>query len=81
MLTDITKEHYVAVTWNDGYHFYVPEQERHGGGVIYEVGDQVVVDLHSHGDMTPWFSTTDNKDDLGLKVYGVFGKLDKTPQV
>ena len=81
MLTDITKEHYVAVTWNDGYHFYVPEQERHGGGVKYEVGDQVVVDLHSHGAMTPWFSTTDNKDDLGLKVYGVVGKLNKTPEV
>ena len=81
MLTDITKEHYVVVTWNDGYHFYVPEQERHGGGVKYEVGDQVIVDLHSHGRMMSWFSTTDNKDELGLKLYGVVGKLDKTPEV
>jgi len=81
MLTDITKEHYVAVTWNDGYHFYVPEQERHGGGVKYEVGDQVIIDLHSHGAMTAWFSTTDNRDEQGLKLYGVVGKLDITPEV
>jgi len=81
MLADISREHYVAVTWNDGYHIYVPEQAGTGGGVEYQVGDQVILDLHSHGQMTPWFSTTDNKDEQGLKLYGVVGKLDKTPEV
>jgi len=81
LLADITKEYYVAVTWNDGYHLYVPEQEGTGGSVKYEVGDQVAVDLHSHGPLPPWFSTTDNKDEQGLKLYAVVGKLDKTPQV
>lgn len=81
MLADISREHYVAVTWNDGYHIYVPEQAATGGGVEYEVGNQVVLDLHSHGRMTSWFSPTDNKDELGFKLYGVVGKLDKTPEV
>ena len=81
MLTDITKEHYVAVTWNDGYHFYVPEQEGSGGGVEYAVGNNIVLDLHSHGTMSAWFSTTDNKDEQGFKLFGVCGKLDKTPEV
>ena len=26
-LVDTSKERYVAVTWQDGYHLYVPEQE------------------------------------------------------
>jgi len=81
MLADISREHYIAVTWNDGYHLYVPEQAGTGGGVEYLVGSQVVLDLHSHGRMTPWFSTTDNKDEQGLKLYGVVGKLGKTPEV
>jgi len=81
MLADVSREHYVAVTWNDGYHLYVPEQAGTGGGVEYEVGSQVVLDLHSHGLMTPWFSRTDNEDEQGLKLYGVVGKLDKTPEV
>jgi len=81
MLADISKEHYVGVTWDEGYHIYTPEQEGTGGRVEYEVGSQVVLDLNSHGAMTPWFSTTDNKDELGLKLYGVVGKLDKEPQV
>ena len=81
MMVDTSRERYVAVTWNDGYHLYIPEQEGTGGGVEYQVGDNVVFDLHSHGRMAPFFSTTDNKDEQGLKLYGVVGKLDKTPEV
>ncbi|MBA7712301.1 hypothetical protein ES703_121274 [subsurface metagenome] len=95
MLADISKERYVAVTWNDGYHLEIPKQaadpeqvgegadDGHGcgGGVAYLNPDKVVLDLHSHGTMTPWFSTTDNRDEQGLKLYGVIGKLGATPQV
>jgi len=81
MLADITKERYVGVSWNDGYHIYTPEQEGTGGGVEYAVGDSIVLDLHSHGAMTPWFSTTDNKDEQGFKLFGVCGKLDKHPEI
>jgi len=81
MLADVSKERYVAVTWNDGYHLYVPEQEGTGGGVEYAVGDSIVLDLHSHGEMKAWFSTTDNKDEQGFKLYGVIGQLGKNPHV
>lgn len=80
-MVDINRERYVAVTWNDGYHLYVPEQEGESAGVEYQVGDSVMLDLHSHGHMGAWFSTKDNEDEKGLKLYGVVGKLGGTPVV
>jgi PRTRC genetic system protein A len=75
------KEHYVAVTGSAGYHFYVPVQDRNGGSVVYEVGEAVVLDLHSHGYMGAFFSGQDDRDEQGLKLYGVVGKLNTTPVV
>lgn len=80
-LADTSREHYVAVVGDAGYSFYVPEQEREGGKVVYECGDRVVLDLHSHGTMGAWFSNKDDQDDTGLKVYGVIGNLGKKPVV
>ncbi len=80
-LSDITSEHYVAVIGDAGYRFYVPVQEKNSGGVTYEVGDAVVIEMHSHGKMGAWFSGTDNKDETGLKLYGVVGNLNATPIV
>lgn len=80
-LADPDKEHYVAVTGAAGYHFYVPVQDKNGGSVTYEVGDRVVLDLHSHGHMGAFFSSKDNADEAGLKLYGVVGKLNATPVV
>lgn len=95
MMTDTSKEKYVAIIWDDGYHIQVPQQaanrkelidgadEGHGSGagVSYLNPDKVILDLHSHGRMTAWFSSTDNMDDLGLKLYGVVGKLKELPQL
>ena len=80
-LSDVTSEHYVAVIGDAGYRFYVPVQEKNGAGVTYEVGDAVVIEMHSHGKMGTWFSGTDNKDETGLKLYGVVGNLNSTPIV
>jgi len=80
-LTDIQSEHYAAITGDAGYHFYIPVQEKKAGSVVYEVGRSVVLDMHSHGCGGAWFSGTDNKDETGLKLYGVVGKLDATPIV
>ncbi|MBA7639103.1 hypothetical protein ES703_46761 [subsurface metagenome] len=74
-------EHYVAVTAVAGYNLYVPVQDNNSGGVTYEVGKNVVLDLHSHGVMGACFSPTDNSDEKGLKLYGVVGKLNATPIV
>jgi len=81
MMIDVTKERYIGVSWNDGYHIYTPKQEGTDGGVEYAVGDSIVLDLHSHGKMVAMFSTKDNKDETGMKLYGVVGKLDESPVV
>lgn len=80
-LADSSSEHYVAVTGVAGYHFYIPVQDKSAGGVTYEVGASVVLEMHSHGHMGAWFSSTDNIDETGLKLYGVVGKLNATPIV
>ena len=80
-LADTTREHYIAVIGDAGYHFHIPIQEREGGSVAYERGGNVVLDLHSHAKMGAWFSSKDNEDEKGPKVYGVVGQLDKTPIV
>jgi len=80
-LADPVNEHYVAVTGANGYHFYVPVQDRSGDSVVYEVGESVVLDIHSHGRMRAGFSGQDNKDENGLKLYAVVGRLNATPVV
>lgn len=80
-LADPTREHYAAVVGKAGYHFYIPVQDKEGGNVNYEVGDYVVLELHSHAHMSAFFSTKDNDDEKGLKVYGVVGKLGGIPVV
>ncbi len=78
-LTDIDTEHYVAITGDAGYHFYIPVQDKSAGSVVYQTGTSVVLEMHSHGQMGAHFSPTDNKDETGLKLYGVVGKLGATP--
>lgn len=80
-LANPDREHYVAVTGSAGYHFYVPIQDNNGGSVIYEVGEAVVLDLHSHGHTRAFFSGQDNQDEKGLKLFAVVGKLNATPVV
>jgi PRTRC genetic system protein A len=75
------REHYVAVTAAAGYHFYIPVQDEGDASVVYEVGDSVVLDIHSHGTMRASFSPQDNTDETGLKLYAVVGRLNATPVV
>lgn len=60
--------------------------EATGGGISYkqvDVGEDesLVIDLHSHGTHSAFFSSTDDADDSGsVKISGVFGSLDKDVQ-
>jgi len=80
-LSDIETEHYVAVIGDAGYRFFMPVQDKSAGSVVYETGTSVVLEMHSHGHGGAWFSGTDNRDETGMKLYGVVGKLDATPIV
>jgi len=75
------KESYVAVTADAGYHFYVPPQTQETAKVVYIVGDSVVLDIHSHANMPAFFSGQDDKDETGLQLYAVVGKLREEPIV
>lgn len=73
------KEQYFAITADAGYHIYMPPQDGEPGKVNYEVGSSIIMDMHSHGKGHAFFSSQDDKDELGLKLSLVVGKLDKTP--
>ena len=75
------RERYIAVTAIAGYDSYVPVQDEGGASVVYEMGDSVVLDIHSHGHMRASFSPQDNTDETGLKLYAVVGRLNATPVV
>lgn len=80
-MSDISIEHYVAVKGDAGYQFYIPVQDKSGGGIVYVASDKIVLEMHSHGELKISFSKQDNTDETGLKIFGVVGNLSKTPVV
>jgi PRTRC genetic system protein A len=42
---------------------------------VLQDGEEIAVDLHTHGRLPAWFSATDDADDRGIKIAGVFGHL------
>ena len=59
--------------------FYLssPRQERDAGHVGYTIAghDPIIMDIHSHHTMRACFSDTDDRDELGLQLYGVLGQI------
>lgn len=52
------------------------------GGIRYrmpqlDADEHIAVDLHTHGRLPAFWSSTDDADDRGMKVCGVFGSLHK----
>ena len=75
-------ERYLAVTWEGEYRLRQPWQDGDFAGVYYESLPNTVLDIHSHGAMGAFFSSTDNTDEQGLRLYMVVGRLDTlTPEV
>jgi len=73
-----SSEGYVAIVWGpSGYGLLVPPQQATAASVTYDRPRNLVVDIHSHGAMKPFFSGTDDKDDHGLKISIVVDEMDK----
>ncbi len=71
-------ERFFAVRWDGGaYRLVVPPQEGTGSSLTYQPPAGVVAEFHSHGRHRAFFSTTDDRDEQGFRVYGVVGRLDK----
>ncbi len=73
---DEDREAYVAVT-HDGYGYRVerPWQEVSAVSARYRPVPDTVLELHSHHRMRAYFSSVDDGDEQGLRLYGVVGRL------
>lgn len=69
------------ITYDPGNPMFVnihlPKQDTTAVSIRYDVtpGVPILVDLHSHHNMSAYFSATDDHDDLGLSVSVVIGRL------
>ena len=75
LAVDPREERFLAITCDDRYHIKVPAQEGTSGGVTYDRVPNTVLDIHSHGSMGAFFSSTDNFDEQRLGLYMVVGDL------
>lgn len=81
MLADWRNERFVAIIWEGQYRIHVPEQDRTPASIHYDRHPATVVDLHSHGTMAGYFSSTDDRDEVGFGVYGVVGRFPREPEL
>jgi PRTRC genetic system protein A len=60
-----------------------PGQIATAAHLAYKGGDNpnIVVEIHSHQEMDPFFSTTDNRDEQGFRFYGVIGRIFSRPEI
>ena len=67
----------------DSYILFEPEQCVTRGSVKFKRDLQMeqkyilVMDIHSHGMYSAFFSSVDNEDEKGIRLYMVFGNLDR----
>jgi PRTRC genetic system protein A len=60
-----------------------PAQRATAASVVAIEGEaaDIILDLHSHGNLGAFWSGTDNGDEQGFRVYGVIGRLDTAPEI
>jgi PRTRC genetic system protein A len=60
----------------------MPEAEASAGAVNYKDHPNAIIDLHSHGIGSAYFSEIDDGDEQGLRFYVVIGQVDRDwPQI
>jgi len=77
MMMDALREHYFAIVWQDGYRLVHPEQEGTAASCHYQRVSDTVMEFHSHALMSSFFSGIDNRDEVGMAIFAVVGRLDK----
>jgi PRTRC genetic system protein A len=60
-----------------------PSQRASGATVVAAGNDDanILCELHSHGNMSAFWSRTDDADEQGARVYAVIGRLDTAPEI
>ena len=70
-------------TETEEYELYYPEQKVSAYSVVFKRNPQLeadkvlVMDAHSHGGMSAFFSSIDDHDEKGTRLFLVIGKLDR----
>jgi PRTRC genetic system protein A len=72
--------------WVGEWSIHIPQQQITKTSVVPcdrhdETGTSALIDLHSHASFPPFFSSTDDKDETGFRIYAVIGNVDKTPTI
>lgn len=83
VLRPIEKQYFI-VARGPRLHLIAPAaQEGTPGRVRYQMpaGERILVDIHSHHEMPPFFSATDDADDVGLSVSVVIGRIFTRPAI
>lgn len=63
---------------NNSWNLYIPPQRTHPSyAQPLEDSKYVPIEVHSHNTMPAFFSSTDNRDENGLRIYGVLGRVDQ----
>src|SRR4051812_19643876 len=63
--------------WYDGDRWRCAYPPQAGSPVSLQYTDrpETMIDLHSHGSLAAFFSTTDDQDEKGFRFYAVLGKV------
>ncbi len=84
--TDPNKEAAVQIFFDDstgGYELHIPKQRAGACSVVFdrdmlrEEEKVLVMDAHSHGRMDAFFSSVDNHDEKGTRLFLVIGRIDR----
>jgi len=78
------REVLLAVTFDPGagYRLTVPPQVAGPERVVYRPPASAVLEVHSHGSHAAMFSAIDDRDEQGLRLYGVVGRIEaERPEV
>lgn len=69
------EERFFAIRWDGhGYRMEVPDQEGSAAALTYTPPGDAVAEFHSHGHSRAFFSSTDDRDEQGFRIYGVVGR-------
>lgn len=81
----LPNEHAEQIFYDEeqGYMLYMPWQTATPVSVTFErcmeleMEKLLVADVHTHGCLPAFFSEVDNRDELGWRIFMVFGRLDQ----
>jgi len=77
--------HSPVYPWNDGWELIEPEQSRTPTSCKPDEpcpsAERAIIEIHSHHSMPARFSGTDDKDEVGFRLYGVIGDLRRSPSI